>query len=194
MIDLNMKKRHRIFIAINLPQDIKKMLAKYQEKWPQLPAKWVPENNLHITTVFLGDLTDIELGEVCMTAKEVVVRHAAIDVNLKTIGYGPEGKVPPRMLWASGEKSKELSLLKKELEEALLGKVRFVLENKAFALHITLAKISAFGWRAIEPEERPELPESIDLLFTVESIEVMESELKKGRPEYTIIESVELSR
>jgi 2'-5' RNA ligase len=41
----------------------------------------------------------------------------------------------------------------------------------------------------IEPEERPEINESIDLAFTVESIEVMESVLKRGGPQYSIIES-----
>ena len=187
-----MQKRHRIFIAINLPADIKKYLAKFQEKWPELPAKWVNGDNLHITLVFLGDVTDQELGEVCMAVKEVIVRQKVFDINLSAISYGPDGKLPPRMVWASGPKNKELSLLKKELEEALLGKVNFRPEEKAFSPHITLARISTFLWRQIEPEERPEVFENIDLNFTVESIEVMESELKRGGPQYNIIESYQL--
>ena len=196
-----MQKRHRIFIAINLPQDIKKELAGYEKKWPDLPAKWTAMDNLHITLVFLGDLTDIELGEVCVVVKEVAERHNSLNIQLKKVSYGPDNKIPPRMVWASGDpfdtaqdkKYNELSLLKKDLEDCLLEKVAFVPEVRVFSPHINLARISAFAWRAIEPEERPEINENIDLTFSIESIEVMESELKHGGPQYTIIESFPLN-
>ncbi len=55
--------------------------------------------------------------------------------------------------------------------------------------HITLARIQEWEWKKIEPEERPEVNENIDFIFTVESIEVMESVFKKGGSKYTIIES-----
>jgi 2'-5' RNA ligase len=55
-----------------------------------------------------------------------------------------------------------------------------------------LARISEFLFRQIEPEERPEIEENLDLTFYVESIEVMESELTRQGPRYTIIESHEL--
>ena len=70
-----MQKKHRIFIAINLPSDIKKYLAGFEQKFSELPARWTPEDNLHITLLFLGDLTDEELGEVCMAVKSFIVRH-----------------------------------------------------------------------------------------------------------------------
>ena len=184
-----MQKRHRIFISINLPQDIKKQLAGYSKKWAELPAKWTALNNLHITLVFLGDLTEVELGEVCITIKEVIENHNSFDINLSRVSYGPDGKIPPRMIWASGEKIEALSLLKRNLEDALLEKVNFLPEKRISGPHITLARISTFQWRAIEPEERPEVDENIDLTFTVESIDIMESELKKGGPQYNIIES-----
>lgn len=187
-----MKKRHRIFIAINLPGDIKKELSLYQKKWHNLPAKWMSEDNLHITLVFLGDLTDIELGEVCVVIKEVAKNHNSFDINLNKIRYGPDGKVPPRMIWASGDKSKQLSSLKKDLENRLSESIRFKPEVRTFSPHITLAMINAFEWRAIEPEERPEVNENIDLSFSVESIDVMESVLKRTGPKYSIIESHDL--
>ena len=93
------------------------------------------------------------------------------------------------MIWAEGEKSKELMKLKNDLEESLIKKVRFVPEGRAFAPHITLARIGALEFKAIEPEERPEVNENIDLAFTAESIEVMESELHRGGPVYTVLES-----
>jgi len=188
-----MEKRHRIFVAINLPEDIKRQLEKYQQNFALNQntewAKWTKKDNLHITLEFLGYLTDEEIGEVCMAVKEVAERHEAFSVNLTSILYGPPGKMPPRMVWVEGEKSKELANLRKDLEEALTKKVSFIPENRGFASHITLARIFAFAWKAIEPEERPEINQNIDLAFTAESIEVMESESKRGGPAYTVLES-----
>ncbi|MSU54588.1 MAG: RNA 2',3'-cyclic phosphodiesterase [Candidatus Staskawiczbacteria bacterium] len=184
-----MNKKHRTFIAINLPGDVKKALAGYQKKWADVPAKWTDLDNLHITLVFLGDLTDIELGEVCLAVKEVAKNHQAFNLNLNKVAYGPTDKIPPRYIWAGGEESNEAILLKRDLDNALSEIVRFSLDEKTFNLHITLARINSMAWRAIEPEERTEVNEIIELPFTVESIEVMESELTRLGPRYTIIES-----
>ncbi|MEK7541078.1 MAG: RNA 2',3'-cyclic phosphodiesterase [Patescibacteria group bacterium] len=187
-----MHKRHRIFIAINLPEDIKKTLAFYQNKWQELPAKWVSPDNIHITLEFLGDLTDEELGEVCLAVKEAAQRHSSFSISLNNVSYGPlplNPKKSPKMIWAVGEGNKELADLKNDLEKFLLKSIRFSPENRKFALHVTLARIKEWEWKRIDPEERPEINENIDLLFTVESIEVMESELKRSGPVYTILES-----
>jgi len=193
-----MEKRHRVFVAINLPNDIKKELFSYSEKWPELPAKWTPKDSLHITLEFLGSLTDEEVGEVCITVKEVAERHNSFSLSINQILYGPplrQGSAgqAPKMVWAEGEKSKELSLLREDLENSLMEKIAFVPENRVFAPHITLARISAFGFKAIEPEERPEINEKFDLAFTAESIEVMESEMHRGGPIYTVLESHNLN-
>lgn len=190
-----MQKKHRVFIAINLPEDIKKELFSYSEKYLDLPAKWTVKDNLHVTLEFLGDLTDQELGEVCLAVKEVAEKSESFSLNLNQIVYGPPRRgsgQAPRFVWVVGEKSKELANLRRDLEEVLLEKVSFVPEERAFAPHITLARISAWAWRGIELEERPEINENIDLAFSVESIEVMESELRRGGPVYTILESHQL--
>jgi 2'-5' RNA ligase len=187
-----MEKRHRIFVAINLPEEIKKELAKYEEKWPELPAKWVAKDNLHITLEFLGHLTDLQLAEVCSVVAEVAKNHKQFSINLTNILYGPLKKMPPKMIWAQGEKIEELTDLRNDMEEYLLEKVNFRPEGRGFVPHITLARISEFLFRQIEPEERPEVEENLDLTFYVESIEVMESELTRQGPRYTIIESHEL--
>jgi len=184
-----MQKRHRTFIAINLPKEVSKVLANYQKKWADVPARWTTTENLHITLLFLGDLTDIELGEVCVAVKEVLQKHESFNIVLNKVAYGPEDKLPPRYIWAGGVVSDEASQLKKDLEDALLEIVKFNLDKYAFTPHITLARINSMAWRAIEPEERPEVGENIELTFTVESIEVMESELTKQGPRYTVIES-----
>jgi len=193
-----MNQRHRIFIAINLPADIKKKLEKYQGELLGLPIRWTNPKNIHITLVFLGHLLDEELLEVCKITKEVAQRNTSFSVNLKKICYGPpriSSGQAPRMVWITGEKSKDFTSLKNDLENSLLNsqKIRFSPENREFSPHITLGRIKQWEWRRIEPEERPIVEKEINLIFSVESIEVMESVLRRGGPEYTMIESYPLS-
>ena len=176
-------KRRRIFIAINLSEGVRKKLAEYQTKWPELPIRWTKPKNIHITLVFLGYLTDEELLEICRITKEVASRHSSFNINLTKVCYGPPKKMPPRMVWAIGEKSEEFSALKGDLDKSLATS-----ENREFSPHITLGRIRKWEWQRIELEERPGVDEEIDLRFSVNSIEVMESVLKRGGPEYTILE------
>ena len=181
---------HRIFIAVNLPETVKKKLAEYEENWPNLPIRWTKKENLHITLIFLGYLNDEELLEVINAAKEVSLKNKPFSINLNKIIYGPPKKIPPRMVWVEGKESQELADLQKDLENSLFGGR----ESKArpFSPHITLGRIKTWEFRKLEPEERPEVNEQISLSFEVNSIEVMESQLKKGGPEYIILESCPL--
>jgi len=161
--------RHRVFIAINLPEDIKKELVKYQAKWPELPIRWAKKENLHITLEFLGYISNEELLNTLKKTKEMAIKHKPFSITLNKICYGPPNK-PPRMVWVVGKKIQELNIFP----------------------HITLGRIKSWEFKQIEPEERPKVDEEINLSFEVNSIEVMESVLKRGGPEYTILESCPL--
>ena len=76
------------------------------------------------------------------------------------------------MIWVGGEKIAELNLVP----------------------HITLGRIKAWEWQRIEPEERPDVSREIDLGFEINSIEVMESQLKRAGPDYTILHSCPLQK
>lgn len=196
MIQLNMEKRHRVFIAINLPEEVKRELVRTMERtkvrYPEFPAKWTAKDNLHITLEFLGDLTYAEIVDVCKITGEVAKNHKVFSVNLSKILYGPPRKMPPRMVWAQGERSEELAELKRNLQEELQEAINYKAEGKGFTPHITLARIKEWQFRQIEPDERPEVNEDINLTFTVESIEVMGSQLKREGPEYSVLQSCEL--
>lgn len=188
--------RHRIFIAINLPENIKKRLYECQNKWPDIPANWTKKDNLHITLLFLGYLTDQELLEVIRDVEKIISSKESFQIKLNKIIYGPPKKMPPRMIWATGEKSEEFTKLQRELENNLYSEPLPGTEKREkgnyFTPHITLARLKNWEFREIEVDEIPEINEDINLSFTVESIEIMESELKRGGPEYIVLESFQL--
>jgi 2'-5' RNA ligase len=182
----------RIFIAINIPGRIRKKLAQHQADWPELPAKWTKEENLHITVIFLGSVSEMDLPDICKITNEVAKRHEPFLIKLNQVCYGPNKKIPPRMIWAKGNPSMELTKLKEDLNKSLSESVNFHKEEKALIPHVTLARIKAWDWKKIEPEERPIVEKEIDFEFEIESIDIMESELNKTGPEYIVLESIPL--
>jgi 2'-5' RNA ligase len=184
----NGAKKHRIFTAIRLPEKIKKELLSYKKKWPDLPARWVSENNVHITLNFLGYVADEELKDILEAVEDVSRKHSAFYVKMNKICYGPEKKTPPKMVWAKGERSDELAGLKNDLDKALDN-----YENRGFSPHITLARIRVWDFKKMDQEDIPQIEEDIDLEFEVKSIELMESVLKRGGAEYTILQSFDLN-
>ncbi len=182
---------HRVFIAINLPEDIKRKFVEIQQKWADLPVRWTKKASLHITLVFLGYADDQELYQVCKITKKAAKSHQPFFINFKKVLLGPPGR-SPRMIWIEGEKNKELAALRNNLENSLSSErsVDFKPEGRPFSPHITLARIRMEEWRSLQ--KAPKVEEEIDLNFAVNSIEVMESQLLRDGAEYTILESVEL--
>ncbi len=182
----------RIFIAINLPVSIKKSLSSAQEELVSLfeenreAIKWTKLENFHITLVFAGNVKDQELGEISQAVKEIASQHNPFSLKLERLEYGPPDLIPPRIIWATGEKTKELASLQKELQEKIIG------ESNKFEFHITLGRVRKWQWKRIEPEERPDIKKNISLEFPVDSIDIMESQLKRGGPLYTLLESHQL--
>jgi 2'-5' RNA ligase len=169
-------KKHRIFLAINLPEPIKKKLLGFQREWADLPVRWTKPANLHITLFFIGYVTDQEMLEICQLTRQIVQKHEPFEIKLERICLGPP-KRPPRMIWAEGQRNEALSKLKNDLGE--IGGNDYPI----FRPHITLAR---------DLKTRPKINKEISLSFLVNSVEVMESHLSRGGAEYAVLESVPL--
>jgi 2'-5' RNA ligase len=182
----------RIFIAINLPQKIKEELKKYQNF--DLPIKWVKKENFHITLVFLGYIKDENLPKVIEVTQKVASKYHPFQINIVKVSFAPPKTFPPKMIWAICEKSEELLNLKEDLFSGFSeSKIPFLKEEKKFFPHITLGRISKWEFKRLDPEQIPEIDEDIFLSFNVNSVDVMESHLKRGGAEYTILKAFSLT-
>lgn len=181
--------KRRLFIAINLPEGVKNKLIDYQQKWIDLDPKlirWVGKGNLHITLVFIGYVNDDEMYEICNMMKEVAKKHEPFFINLERIILGPPGRTP-RMFWVEGEKSQELGELQNDLENVLTGGNLAKKEARSYRPHITLAR-----FRYDLAITLPKVDEPFKAQIPVETIEVMQSNLKRTGAEYSVLESVSL--
>lgn len=184
--------QRRIFIAINLPEEIKDELSQFQKKYSSLPCRWVKRDNLHLTLVFLGYIREEKLIEILKISEEIAKKNNPFSIFLNKICYGPETQFPPRLVWVKGERSEELIKLKKGFEELLSGKVPFIREKRELLPHITLARIKKWEWKRVGPDRKQKIDIDVSFVFPVNSIEVMESHLKRTGAEYKILESCSL--
>ncbi|MEK7542561.1 MAG: RNA 2',3'-cyclic phosphodiesterase [Patescibacteria group bacterium] len=193
-------KLHRIFIAINLPDDVKDRLLAYQEKWQGIPARWTTKENLHLTLAFLGNTSEVELQNLISVCTQIGERHLPFELRIARLQYGPDAK-RPRMIWAVGENMPKLLALQQDIC-LTLG----IQETQKFSPHLTLARFRSFELQRMEQEELPDPPvfdpevsdrraggEEIPIAFEVKSIEVMESKLKRSGAQYTIVQEIPLT-
>lgn len=183
--------KHRVFVAINIPDDIKRKLFEIQQKWSGLPVRWTKRNSLHLTISFLGYVDSEDLYRICEITREVAKNHQSFFCSFKKVMFGPPAKTP-RMIWVVGEKSTEATKIKQELEKefSLESSINFAPEDRSFSPHITLARIKMGEWRTLK--EVPKIDEEFSFDFSVNSMEVMESHLLGDGAEYVVLESAPL--
>ncbi len=155
----------RIFTAINIPKEIREKLASYYNE--SLPAKWVKPINLHITVDFLGFVRDDKIPEIITETQEKAKNISSFEVKLNKICFAPPGYSVPKMVWAVGETPKEFLKLSRNL-------------------HVTLARIKKWEFQRYGYEI--DIEKDINLKFSVNSLDVMESKLKRGGPEYILLQ------
>ncbi len=185
----------RIFIAVNPIQKIKEKIFNYQEICPDLPVRWTQKKNLHITVSFLGKVKDKALSKIIEKTRKTAKKHTPFFITLNKMCYGPPNK-KPGMVWMTGKKSKQLGSLKADLEKELfnLSNRRVSAYRRGFSPHVTLGRLRRKKFNRLRPEERPNIARKVFIKFEVVSIDIMESELKRGGARYTILQTVNLGK
>jgi RNA 2',3'-cyclic 3'-phosphodiesterase len=191
----------RVFLAVNLPENIKQEIAQEQGEIDNLfpegmgpdLIRWTKQDNVHITLLFLGSLKEETILQLSNVIRKITEGQKKFSLRLEKIAYGPPGKIPPRMIWLYLKENQELEKLAKEIKRKVLqdGILRKD-DKKSFSPHITLARIKTWQWKRIEPEERPHIERTLNREYQVKSIELMESKLKRGGAEYKTLESFNL--
>lgn len=180
--------KHRLFLSIGLPVNIR---HAFDYKISELQKgilggiKFVDPQSRHFTILFLGDQDDIEVGKIIEALSPIAPLIDAPEITINKICYGPDLN-NPRLIWATTneDSSQALSNIKEKVTTALLAaNVRFKIETRRFHGHITLARLDRLT------SELPKLDQPFSESFTVQSMELMESELKSGGSEYAIMAS-----
>lgn len=125
----------RLFTAVELPPDLRRRMAAMCVGVES--AKWVPEENLHLTLRFIGDVGEDVAHDLLPALGSV--RGAPFTLTLAGAGhFGSRRHV--RTLWLGVEKCPPLSALYDRIESALV-RAGLEPEGRKFAPHVTLARL-----------------------------------------------------
>ena len=177
----------RLFIAINLPDNIKeKIEANLRGK-----IRWLPPENWHLTISFLGYQPDEKIPAILKSIKETAANFKPPKIEFEKTILAPPDK-PPRMIWltAAKETSEKLAAIKNCLDDSLIKNgVRFKIEKRKYNGHLTLARFSTpiRNYENIRNCEK-------QFIFTAQSLDLMESHLKRAGAKYEILAKVDFSK
>lgn len=141
---------HRLFVAVDLPDIVKKSMTDIKCELPG--ARWVAENQLHLTLRFIGDADDPTLRAIKTGLKKVT--SPAFQLALDGIGHFPPGKYP-RVLWVGMTGSKQLMALQRQVELALID-AGIPPEDRKFSPHVTIARLRETPARLVMALEEKE--------------------------------------
>lgn len=172
----------------------REIMDTFSEDGGERVAKWVETENLHLTLLFIGEVKDEVLPAILQAVEEAARGQENFVVKFQRVCYGPGRAFPPRLIWVEGERNKILADLVERLKKEVLKRgVLKQVEERPFVPHLTLARIKAWQWKQIEPEERPNIDKEIDLGFEVNSVDIMESVLRREGQKYSILQSLNFS-
>jgi RNA 2',3'-cyclic 3'-phosphodiesterase len=187
--------RLRTFIALELGKPIRDRLVGLQEKLAASAneVKWVEPDNLHITLLFLGEVDQREVIDVCRAVEGAAAGIACYPLTVAGVGCFPNPR-RPRILWAGVTTgAAETIALHDALEKPLLQLGCYRREERKFTPHITLGRIrgerSVHGLdKALAKQEAWHGGET-----TIAEVQVMSSELTRDGPRYTVLSRAALA-
>lgn len=177
--------KHRVFLGLEIASTLKRQLLTV--KTPLPGARWQSAQQMHITLLFLGSVTDRELDQL---PKQVgSLELAPMDLKVTGLGYFGSRK-HPKVLWAGVEPVEPLAQLRDALAERL-EPLAPEAQTEAFQPHITLAR-----FKGCTRELNTLLEQHKDFKageFHVDQVTLFESHLNTTGPSYEILHRFSLA-
>jgi len=175
----------RLFISIPLPENVRKVLAEVKRDFLELPAKWVEEENLHLTLIFIGE-TD-KASEITNVLDSIKYKPMNLETSILTL-FPSEEKARLLAVNLAGKVEKISSLVEEIKKKLLERKIGF--DEKPFHSHITLARLKQL--RSGEKEALRQRIRSYTLPkigFEATQIDLVESRLTPAGPVYKALKN-----
>lgn len=185
----------RTFVAIPLGRNIAQAMARLmtQQQSPGDGIKWIPQENLHLTLKFLGDVDNVDLPKICRVAEESVREIEPFTLTIAGTGGMPSAE-RARSLYA-GIDDPTGSLVKivggMERGYADLG---FKPEPRDYVPHLTLGRTRG-GSRRASPDVVERWLTHRDKVFgemSVDAVRIIGSFLDKDGPSYQTMNTIDL--
>ncbi|MGH9564392.1 MAG: RNA 2',3'-cyclic phosphodiesterase [Candidatus Angelobacter sp.] len=175
----------RIFIALDIPDEIRSRIAEYMERARQHApeARWARVEGLHVTLKFVGEVNESRLQEIKSALS--AIKAASFDVAFENAGFFPTSR-SPRVFWIGVQAGGALPQLAAHIDQSLrMGVTR---EEREYNPHLTLARGGAPGsLKGLVPLLELEGPPRFGTM-AVREFFLFQSLLGKGGAKYTKLE------
>ena len=176
----------RLFIALDLPVDVRTALAAWVERAAPPEVRRVPVDNLHVTLAFLGARS----GEEAAAAGALLPELARPPAPLCTAGALWLPPRRPGVLTVALESDEALAALQAELVAGLASAIGFEPERRRFRPHVTVGRV-ARGTRI--DTRSPLAPPAPRLRFPARSLTLYRSHTGPQGARYERLSGVELA-
>ncbi len=178
----------RLFIAIDLPLEIKDYLYELQKtiKYENIKVRFVSKKNLHLTLKFFGELSEDKVEQLKNKLKEIECKKFRI--LLTNFGVFPSFDYM-KVIWVGIEKNVGLNELQNVIDSETLDLSKSDMEHTS---HLTLGRV-------IKIKNKEEVSKKLKTIkikpmeFTVNEFQLIKSVLKKEGPQYITLEKYKLN-
>jgi 2'-5' RNA ligase len=181
--------RTRTFLALDIGDAVRGNAVAMQSTLAATGAavKWAHADTLHLTLLYLGDLEDRDLANVCRKAKSVAAQCEEFRMAFGGLGAFPNSR-RPKIVWAGlidgiDEVTALAAALAAALEEAGLYRP----EDRPYRPHLTLGRVNDDDSSQLLAAELPKHAAWKCGAVAVSEVHVMASDLKRSGPEYSVI-------
>jgi len=187
----------RLFVGVEVDARVRQLAERTIEQLrrglgAQLPVRWLPPDNLHLTVRFIGHVSDDRV-DATLRALAPSVGVPPFEIELSGSGRFPP-KGPPRVIWIGLRRGlPALTALHEEFNRRL-APLGFVPEERPFRAHLTLARIKDASPRHGLTVDRAVADiDTGSIAFTVDHATVFESRLSSTGSRYTPLLRVPLT-
>ena len=171
----------RLFIALDIPAEVRAALTNYMERSRALApdARWARVEGLHVTLKFIGHVDDAVVEKI--KGALASIKAAPFEVRFAGVGFFPNQNAG-RVFWAGVDGGNSLPGLASSIDAAMekLGSSR---ETKPYHPHLTLARTSSRPLRELRPLLADPPPQFGTM--TAREFFLYQSQPQKGGSKYT---------
>ena len=181
--------RTRTFIGVAVGDSIRATAKAMQQTLARCGAdvKWVEEENLHVTLLFLGEIDDGDLVNACKFAAKAAAKEPPFALRVGGVGAFPTPR-RPKILWGGiTEGAEALVRLHAAIAEPLLEHGAYRQEERGYTPHLTLGRATGEADANMLALELPKHLSWNAGQTPVEEVLVYSSELRRDGLEYTVL-------
>jgi RNA 2',3'-cyclic 3'-phosphodiesterase len=175
----------RLFVALELPEDVRAALTAWTPSAPGLRA--VPAAQLHVTLAFLGERPEPQAARVAALLPGV--GRAVAQLTLGAPLWLPARR--PRVLAvAIGDGDGALAALQRDLVAGLVEAIGFAAQRRPFLAHVTVGRVRGDRDGAAAARDEPLDPPPAVGAFSAAALTLMRSRLSPHGARYEALERV----